>query len=142
MHQFSFIFTFESIINCIEWSVTRSSGPGGQHVNKTNSAVVCKLDLELLEVPEDVRYLLYKNLENRIIQEHYISVRSESQRDQKQNKDQAIKIILQLLQKALFIPKKRIKTKPTRSSVRKRLDEKTNKSAIKKLRTEKINRDD
>lgn len=135
-------FTFDDIVGCIEWSVTRSSGPGGQHVNKTNSAVVCKLDLDLLVISEDVRYLLFKNLENRIIQEHYISVRSESQRDQKQNKDQAIKIILQLLQKALFVPKKRINTKPTRSSVRKRLDEKTNKSAIKKLRREKISRDD
>ncbi len=138
MHQ----FTFDDIVGCIEWSVTRSSGPGGQHVNKTNSAVVCKLDLDLLVISEDVRYLLFKNLENRIIQEHYISVRSESQRDQKQNKDQAIKIILQLLQKALFVPKKRINTKPTRSSVRKRLDAKTNKSAIKKLRREKISRED
>lgn len=128
----------EVILDAIEWSVTRSSGPGGQHVNKTNSAVVCKLDLYLLKIPNDQKSLLFKNLENKIIQNQFIYVRCETERDQKSNKDTALKLLSQMLEKALYVPKKRIKTKPTKGSVERRLTSKTNKSVIKKMRSEKI----
>lgn len=128
----------EIILEAVEFSVTRSSGAGGQHVNKTNSAVIAKLDLLALRVSDEQKSLLFKNLNHRLIQGHFISVRSEEQRDQKSNKDTAIKNLLALLERALFVPKKRLDTKPTRSSVRKRLDSKTKKSSIKKMRSEKF----
>ena len=128
----------EIILEAVEFSVTRSSGAGGQHVNKTNSAVIAKLDLIALRVSDEQKSLLFKNLHHRLIQGQFVSVRSEEQRDQKSNKDTAIKNLLALLEKALFVPKKRLDTKPTRSSVRKRLDSKTKKSSIKKMRSEKF----
>jgi ribosome-associated protein len=128
----------DQILNAIEWSVTRSSGAGGQHVNKTNSAVVAKLNLLLLPIPDDQKSLLFKNLAHRLVQGCYISVRCEDQRDQKSNKDQALENLVGLLDRALFVPKKRVNTKPTKSSVRKRLETKSKKAEIKKMRREKF----
>lgn len=128
----------ETILDAVEFSVTRSSGAGGQHVNKTNSAVIANLDLLKLKVADDKKSLLFKNLAYRLVQGHIISVRCEEQRDQKSNKDQAVEKLSELLERALYVPKKRVKTKPTKSSVRKRLDSKSKASEIKKMRREKF----
>lgn len=130
--------SLETILDAVEFSVTRSSGAGGQHVNKTNSAVIAKLNIFLLKIPDSKKSLLFKNLGYRLVQGQFITVRSEEQRDQKSNKDTAIENLSQLLEKALYVPKKRVKTKPTKSSVRRRLESKTKKSDIKKMRTEKF----
>lgn len=130
--------SLETILDAVEFSVTRSSGAGGQHVNKTNSAVIAKLNILLLKIPDSQKSLLFKNLAHRLVQGQFITVRSEEQRDQKSNKDTAIENLSALLEKALYVPKKRVKTKPTKSSVRRRLDSKTKKSDIKKMRTEKF----
>lgn len=128
----------ETILEAVEFSVTRSSGAGGQHVNKTNSAVIAKLNLLLLKVPDQQKSLLFKNLAYRLVQGQFLIVRCEDQRDQKSNKDKAIENMSELLEKALYIPKKRLKTKPTKSSIKKRLESKTKKSEIKKMRREKF----
>lgn len=128
----------ETILEAVEFSVTRSSGAGGQHVNKTNSAVIAKLNLLLLKIPDEQKSLLFKNLAYRLVQGQFITVRSEEQRDQKSNKDTAIKNLSLVLEKALYIPKKRVKTKPSKSAIRKRLDGKSKKSEIKKMRSEKF----
>lgn len=128
----------ETILESVEFSVTRSSGAGGQHVNKTNSAVIASLNLLSLKVPDSQKSLLFKNLAHRLVQGQFIVVRCEDQRDQKSNKDQALKTLSILLEKALYVPKKRIKTKPTKSAVRKRLESKSIKSEIKKMRREKF----
>ena len=128
----------QTLLDALEYSVTRASGPGGQHVNKTNSAVVAKLDLLALKIPDSSKSLIFKNLAHKIIQGQFIYVRCENERDQKSNKDQALENLSILLEKALYVPKKRVKTKPTYSSVQKRLTSKTKKSAIKKMRGEKF----
>lgn len=128
----------ETILDAVEFSVTRSSGAGGQHVNKTNSAVIAKLNLLLLKVPDGQKSLLFKNLSQRLVQGQFLIVRCEDQRDQKSNKDKAISNLASILEKALYVPKKRVKTKPTKSSVKKRLESKSQKSEIKKLRRERF----
>lgn len=128
----------ETLLEAIDWSVTRSSGAGGQHVNKTNSAVVAKLDLYLLKVTDEKKSLLFKNLANRLAQGRFVIVRSEEQRDQKSNKDKALEILSRIIEQALYVPKKRVKTKPTKSSIKKRLETKSKKSEIKKIRREKF----
>lgn len=128
----------ETILDAVEFSVTRSSGAGGQHVNKTNSAVIAKLNLLLLKVPDSQKSLLFKNLSQRLVQGQFLIVRCEDQRDQKSNKDKAIDNLALILEKALYVPKKRVKTKPTKSSVKRRLESKSQKSDIKKLRREKF----
>lgn len=122
----------------VEFIACRSSGAGGQHVNKTNSAVQVRFHVESSKLPEDVKHKILKRLAHKMTNDGYILVRSENERDQKSNKDQAFKLLVDLLQKSLIDPKKRIKTKPTKSSQRRRVDSKKLHSKIKKMRTEKI----
>lgn len=130
--------SIETILDAVEFSVTRSSGAGGQHVNKTNSAVIASLNLLQLKISDAQKSVIFKNLAYRIVQGQFLVVRCEDQRDQKTNKDKAVENLSILLEKGLYVPKKRIKTKPTKSSVRKRLDSKTKDSKIKKMRREKF----
>jgi len=122
---------------CI-FSVSRSSGAGGQHVNKTNSAVYARIDIYDLDLSADQVNLIIEKLAHKLIQNRFLQTRSEIERDQLSNKKFAVNALADLLNNALILPKKRKKTKPTRSSVEKRLTSKSKKSVIKKLRQEKL----
>ncbi len=123
----------------VEFSVTRSQGPGGQHVNKTNSCVILRFSiLNSQSLTDHEKEKLLVRLKNKLIQDEFIQIRVENERDQKSNKETAFKMLIQLIQNALKDPKKRIATRPKKSSIRKRLDEKKNRSEIKKNRSEKI----
>ncbi len=125
--------------NEIEFSVTRSQGPGGQHVNKTNSCVQLRFSIITSNsLSEEQKQKLLQRLAHRLAQGEFILIRVESERDQKSNKDKSVKLLLELIEKNLHEPKKRKATKPTRSSQRKRLDSKKTHSDIKKMRSEKI----
>ncbi len=125
--------------NEIEFSVTRSQGPGGQHVNRTNSCVQLRFSiLASLSLNDEQKQKLIHRLAHRLAQGEYILIRVESERDQKSNKDKSVKMLNELINQSLVEPKKRKATKPTKSSQRKRLDTKKNRSEIKKNRSEKI----
>ena len=116
----------------IELEYTRSRGPGGQHVNRTNSA--CLLRWNLLQsqafLPEEVAWLKGK-LNSQLTGEGEIMIRSEEYRDQESNRKRCLEKLDQLLEKAFFVPKARKATKPTRSSQRKRRVEKKVRGEIK-----------
>ena len=119
----------------MEFSYARSRGPGGQHVNRTNSAAILRWNLLNTQVfSEEVKERLRNKLSNQLTAEGDLLVRSDEFRDQDQNRSACIKKLQALLRKALFVPKKRVATKPTRSSVRKRLDSKKQQSETKSLR--------
>ncbi|RYZ81598.1 MAG: aminoacyl-tRNA hydrolase, partial [Proteobacteria bacterium] len=105
----------------IEFSFTRSRGAGGQHVNRTESAVILRWNL-----PDTKAYgglekeRLLKNLASQLTNEGDLLIRAETERDQIRNREEALRKFQEILTKALFVPKKRIKTKPTKSSQRKR----------------------
>lgn len=123
----------------IEWTATRSSGAGGQHVNRTNSAVILRFSISNSSVLSDLQKQKLKiRLQARLVQEDEILIRIEDQRDQKSNKDRAYKLLCQLITKSLIDPKKRVPTKPKKSAVRTRLKDKKIHSEIKKLRSEKF----
>jgi len=123
----------------IEFSAVRSQGPGGQHVNKTNSCVQLRFSvIQSQSLSSEQKQKILSRLAHRIIQNEFILIRVESERDQKSNKDQAYKMLNEMLKKALIDPKKRKKTKPTKSSIQKRLTSKKKASEIKKTRSEKI----
>ncbi len=122
----------------IQFEFTRSRGAGGQHVNRTESAVILRwnlFDTKSFVGAEKDRLLL--NLATQLTKEGDLLIRSESFRDQDSNRKEAIRRFEEILKKALFVPKKRIKTKPTKSSQRKRLDSKKTHSDKKRQRSEK-----
>ena len=125
--------------NEIEWQATRSSGAGGQHVNRTNSAVQLRFSISasLILTPEQKEKLM-RRLSHRLVQGDQILVRIEDERDQKSNKDRAYRVLCEMIAKALIDPKKRVATKPKKSAVRKRLESKRIHSDLKKSRGEKF----
>lgn len=122
----------------ISFEFTRSRGAGGQHVNRTESAVILRWNvLETNAFAESQKERLLKNLGSQLTKEGELLIRAETHRDQEGNRKEALRRLNEILKKALFVPKKRIKTKPTKASQRKRLDSKKKDSQKKRLRSEK-----
>ncbi len=103
----------------------RSSGAGGQHVNKVSSKVALTFDLngsEALSDNEKERIVL--KLSNRLTKENLLLLQSEESRSQHKNKEIVIGRFMNIIENALRVPKKRKKTKPSRSAVERRLKSK------------------
>ena len=128
-------------LNEIEFSAIRASGPGGQHVNKTNSAVELRFAIAPSSLPEHVKSRLFAISDRRLNASGIIVIKSGGHKSQKRNKDEALKRLSQMIRKAIFVPKARRPTKPTRGSVKRRLDSKAKRSAVKATRS-KVRGDD
>lgn len=128
---------FESVLlSEIRFEFTRSRGAGGQHVNRTESAAVLRWNaVESRAFTETEKNRVLAKLANSLNSEGELLVRSETHRDQDSNRKESVRKFKDIIAKALFVPKKRIKTKPTKSSQRKRLDSKRAHSDQKKLRS-------
>ena len=119
----------------MEFSYARSRGPGGQNVNRTNSAAILRWNLWASQsLSDELKERLAQKLHGKLTTEGDLIIRSEVHRDQDQNRSECIKKLHETLRKALFVPKRRVATKPTRSSQRKRLESKKKDSEIKALR--------
>jgi len=115
----------ETIAKELSFKAIRSSGAGGQHVNKVSSKVELSFDLTKskgLSAVEKERLLL--KLKNRLTKESLLILQCDEARSQYQNKNLVTKRFFELLKKALEVPKKRRPTKPSKSSVEKRLKSK------------------
>ena len=126
-------------IEIAEWEITenftRASGPGGQHVNKTASAV--ELRFEAARSPhlsDYVKQRLAKLAGQKWTKDGAIVIRSEKFRHQAMNRDDALQKLIELINKAAYRPKRRIKTKPSRAAKARRMDQKTQRGALKKSR--------
>ena len=116
----------------LEFSASKSSGPGGQNVNKVNTKISLRFDIPNSAIlNEDQKNFLLKKLRTKVTLEGVVIINDQSKRSQLQNKESAVAKLDKLLSKAFEVRKKRKPTKPTRSSVRKRLDSKK-KHSIKK----------
>ena len=119
----------------IWFEFTRSRGPGGQHVNKTNSAALLHWHVASSAAYDDYqKTIILEKLAHHINSEGFLHLRSDQFRDQDQNKKACLAKLQNFVKGALFKPKKRIKTKPSRSSVKKRIEGKKIKGETKKLR--------
>ena len=119
-----------------------SSGPGGQNVNKTSTAVkLCFSVMKSASLTEEQKKRVLAKCASKINSDGEIVVDSRVHREQYLNRKDAWEKLLDMINKALVRPKKRIKTKPTRGSQTRRLDSKTKHSSMKKLRSEKPSHD-
>ena len=130
-----FIENIPDLSSEFQYFTSRSSGPGGQNVNKVNSKVELRFDIpnSALLTNEQKEILLAK-LSTKITSEGILSVVSQRDRSQLANKEDATKKLYLLISKALKPVIRRKKTKPTKSSIEKRLSEKRIKSEIKQNR--------
>lgn len=126
----------------LEFSVSRSGGPGGQHVNKTSTRVTLSWDISRSQaISEQQRERLLLKLEHRITQEHQLQVHVDETRSQYRNRELALQRLAEIVVAALHVPKPRKKTKPSRSSQKKRLDKKTQRGQIKQARKKPTRQD-
>jgi ribosome-associated protein len=112
----------------------RSSGPGGQNVNKVATAVQLRFDVRASSLPEEVKERLLQIAGKRISSEGVLLIEAKRFRTQEQNRDDAVQRLIELIRKSLVKPKARKKTKPTQAAKEERLKEKKRRGEIKKMR--------
>lgn len=125
----------------LDWQAIRASGPGGQHVNKTSTAVQLILDIRASSLPEFYKTALLARADHRITASGKIIIKSQQSRSQEMNRSAALTQLIQLIQSAGQVQKKRHATKPTYGSQQRRLDSKKQRSGTKSLRQQKISAD-
>lgn len=118
----------------LEWQFIRASGPGGQHVNKTSTAVQLVLDIRGSSLPDWLKQRLLNRADHRITQSGKILIKCQQSRSQEQNREQALAQLIQLLAAASVQQKKRTATKPTYGSQQRRIQQKKQRGATKALR--------
>ncbi len=119
-----------------QFLTSRSSGPGGQNVNKVNSKVELRFDIpNSALLSDDQKNILLTKLATKITSEGILSIVSQRDRSQLANKEDAMEKFYFLISKALKPVKHRRNTRPTKSSIEKRLTSKRIKSAIKQNRS-------
>ncbi len=123
--------------NEFSFSVSRSSGPGGQNVNKVNSRVTLTWDIDSSRVCHYSVKDRFKKAFKSYILSGKVVISSQKNRSQVLNKKDCITRIHDMINSVKSPPKTRRATKPTKSSVKKRLDSKSKHSKLKKSRREK-----
>ena len=125
----------EKIISELSFKAVRSSGAGGQNVNKVSSKVVLSFDLKNSQALTDEDKLLVETkLASRLTTDGILLLNCDEDRSQFRNKEIVIKRFLTLIKEALFIPKERKPTRIPKSVIRKRIKDKKSISEVKKNR--------
>lgn len=116
-------------------SVSRSSGPGGQHVNKTSSRVSLRFNIkDSTSLTESQKAILLEKLASHLVGEGELLIHVESERSQYRNRQIARIRLQEIIKKALVPSKKRLATKPTFGSTEQRISSKKRRGLLKKLR--------
>ena len=115
----------EALLQECDFKAVRSSGPGGQHVNKTSTKVMLHWSLKDSNVfSEEEKERLYKRLKSKLTSDDQLVLSYDQSRSQHKNKDEVFKNLVRLLENGLLKPKRRKRTKPTLASKKRRLDSK------------------
>ena len=126
----------------LEISSSKSGGPGGQHVNKTESRITVRWNIRTTTaLTYEQKQLVLQKLQSQITSEGEIIVHNSSSRSQQHNKQAALLELAHRIRKALHVAKKRQKTKIPQSIVESRLHAKKVRSSVKKTRKKDIDFD-
>ncbi|MFS0770715.1 alternative ribosome rescue aminoacyl-tRNA hydrolase ArfB [Sphingomonas sp. 1P08PE] len=116
----------------LDESFTRAGGPGGQHVNTTDSAVLLRFDVARSPgLPELVKERLAVLAGSRMTRDGVLVLRSEGARSQLLNRQEVRERLVALIKEATIVPKKRRPTRPTKASQTRRVDAKVKRSSVK-----------
>ncbi len=125
----------EILLSELKFKAVRSSGAGGQNVNKVSSKVVLSFDLfNSLGLNQEEKELLKTKISTKLTQENILILASEEDRSQLKNKEVVVKKFLKVIENGLKIPKQRKETKIPRAVKEKRLQEKKSTASIKENR--------
>jgi len=125
----------DKLISELQFKAVRSSGAGGQNVNKVSSKVVLSFDVKNSNaLSNEDKLLLETNLSSRLTNDHILILNCDEDRSQLKNKEIVIKRFLTIIEQGLYVPKIRKATKIPKSVIRKRLKYKKSLSETKKNR--------
>jgi ribosome-associated protein len=126
----------------LQFHATTAQGPGGQHVNRSNTRVVVLWNVKTSPSLDDTqRERILERLSNRISREGWLRVASQKHRSQGRNRDAAVQRLAELVAGALRTDPPRKATKPSRAAQRRRVDEKKRRGEIKRTRRRPIRED-
>lgn len=120
----------------IDIATSRSGGPGGQHVNKTDSRVTARWNVyRTVALNDEQKELVLSKLQSQLTTDGDLIVHMGESRSQPQNKHAALERLAQIVRKALHVPKKRMATRMPKAAKEARLESKARHSKIKKMRS-------
>jgi len=124
---------------CLAMTFSRSSGPGGQNVNKLNTRVSVSLDIAGCDALTDTqKQRLLKVLHTRLDKTGTLTITSQEHRSQHANREEALTRLADILRQALKPPRVRKKTKPTKGAIERRLQTKKQRGQTKQSRSQKF----